>query len=300
MKIFRCKRSLRFLLMGLIWLWCATSLAKDGKLAKGLTGIRPIPFELGRWQPLQKGLSYMAIKLKVPAQVGDRKLHVLKIDPKVTSFRVLLRKQLKWGRQEPRAVLSRYQLAAAINVGMYQQDYRSHVGYLKHRGKVVSRSWHRRFFSVLVLGPRRKGLPKAAILDVDHARGKKRMRQYQTVIQNLRLIKQVGRRGRSVWGKKRKRAWSESLMAMDRQGMLYMMHTRTPFTMARLTRMLLRLPWGIVRAMHLDGGAPAGFSLKSAKHTLHMAGSYYATDHEQSTNHRQFPIPNILGIKLSR
>jgi hypothetical protein len=72
------------------------------------------------------------------------------------------------GRRAPE-----HRLTVAINLGMYQTDHSTHVGYLRNGAHVNSRRWLASYQAALAFGPRRKGLPPLLFADLDR-RGFKR------------------------------------------------------------------------------------------------------------------------------
>ena len=79
---------------------------------------------------------------------------------------------------------------------------------------------------------------------------------YDTVVQNLRLIKAPGV---NVWSNDAER-WSEAALAASGDGLFYLVFCQVGLTMPKFNRLLLSLPLGIERAMHLEGGPEASLS----------------------------------------
>src|SRR5207245_788680 len=105
-------------------------------------------------------------------------------------------------------------LLAAINLGMYRDDHLSNVGYARSGAHVNEAHVSAQYQSALVFGPRRPGLPAAALLDLDAPHARERFGDYDTVVQNLRLIRAPGQ---SVWSAQPRR-WSEAAVASDGAG----------------------------------------------------------------------------------
>jgi hypothetical protein len=181
---------------------------------------------------------------------------------------------------------------AAINAGMYETDYLTNVGHLEHAGKVNQRRWNA-YQSVLLLGPKQSGLPPAQLVDRDTPSGAALIGQYSTVVQNLRLSKGPGV---NVW-KPNGTPWPESFVAQDRQGRLLLGFVVRPIEMAELVDLLLGSELGVVRAMHVEGGPPACFSVRAGPRSVNLTGvkaSFLGGAAEQRA------IPNALGIRVRR
>lgn len=267
-----------------------------------LFSLIPASAEAAPWRALAPGVGYATFSTKgagaFPLAVADSRLHVIRVDPRRALLRALTTSGLGGKPKAARRWVADEKLVAAINLGMYQNDHRTHVGYLRVEKHLNARRWVRAYRSVLLFGPRKRGLP--ALQVVDWRPGASVGEDYQVVSQNLRLIASAdGRRGRGVWSRQAKR-WSEAALGVDGQGRLLLIFTRAPFSMWELNRFLLGLPLGIVRAMHLEGGPEASLSLRGAGVRRDLCGSYETGFRLDDTNREQWPLPNVLGVARRR
>jgi hypothetical protein len=187
-------------------------------------------------------------------------------------------------------------LAAAINAGMYATDLSTHVGYLRAGGRVHSERWVSKYQSVLLMGPRRSGLPAATIRDANPNDTAGSFADYDTVIQNLRLIRGPGI---NVWSQSARR-WSEAAIALDGDGRILLLFCRSPFSMYDFNALLQRMPLGVVRAMHVEGGPEASLSVRGPGIALDLAGSYETGFRASDGNDHQWPLPNVLVVEVSK
>ena len=178
---------------------------------------------------------------------------------------------------------------------MYQEDFRSNVGFLRH-GEHANNSHWNSYQSVLAIGPMDPVLPGAMILDRDAPGFGAQSARYRTLVQNLRLVKGPGV---SVWQSNARR-WSEAAIAMDKDGRILFLFTRTPYEMSDFNRRLLALPLGIVRAMHVEGGPEASLSVRGPGLKLDLAGSFETTFLENDGNGAQWALPNVIGVRARR
>ena len=241
------------------------------------------------WRALAKGVEYAAITLTPRPTVGDGLLHIVKIDPSKARLRALAISQVGGKTRTAQQWRGQFGLVAVINAGMYDVDYSRHTGYFRAGDHVNSSRWARDYRSVLVLDPRKLGLPRAAI----HDAGDGDWDEYGSVVQNLRLIRAPGV---SVWAENGRR-WSEAAVAMDRDGAILFLFSRSPYSMCELNRILLALPLGILRAMHVEGGPEASLSVRGGGIDLDLSGSYETSFTENDANQRQWPLPNVLGVE---
>jgi len=115
---------------------------------------------------------------------------------------------------------------------------------------------------------------------------------YNTVVQNLRLIK---RPGENRWSKQAK-IWSEVALGEDREGNILFIYSPTPYSMYKFNAILLTLPVDIVCAQHLEGGPEASIYLRYKDVEIEKYGSYDSSftgvDHTQGAAY----IPNMIGF----
>jgi Phosphodiester glycosidase len=248
------------------------------------------------WRALAAGLSYAVMTLDESPSWGDGKLHVVRIDPELASLRAEMASEHDGRSRTASDWCDDRDLAVAINMGMYQTDYSSNVGYARDGAHLNQPRLVSKYKSVLAFGARKSGVPQAVMIDLDEPGAEARLDDYATVIQNLRLIKAPGK---NVWSKQERR-WSEAAIAMDRDGRILFLFTRTPYAMWELNRSLLKLPLGIVRAMHVEGGPEASLSIHAGGLRLDLNGSFetgFVSDDAQAS---QWPIPNVIGITAAR
>jgi hypothetical protein len=119
------------------------------------------------------------------------------------------------------------------------------------------------------------------------------LNDYNSVIQNLRLIKKPGT---NLW-KQQNREWSEAAIGEDKEGRILFIYSRSPLSMHDLNEELLASGIGIVAAQHLEGGFEAQFYLNQGDVEIDLFDSYDAHSSEGKGNAEAWPIPNIIGIR---
>jgi hypothetical protein len=243
------------------------------------------------WRPLQDGVEYARFDGS-DAATADEVLHVVRIDP---SRAPVVAAMTKAGDRQTRTAATwcrERKLAVAINLGMYATDYLTNVGHAHVPGHVNNSRWSSSYNSVLAFAPKKKARPAAILLDLDEPGSKERLADYGAAVQNLRLIRAPGQ---NVWGKQERR-WSEAAVAMDKNGRLLFIFTRHAYSMHELNARLLALPLAISNAMHVEGGPEASLSIHASGVDLDLNGSYETDFHENDSEAKQWPIPNVLGV----
>jgi hypothetical protein len=183
---------------------------------------------------------------------------------------------------------------AAINAGMYGTDHRTHLGYLRSNGHVNNRRINK-YQSVAAFDPRAgEDLPEFRIFDLD-APGttmKAILRDYASVIQNLRLIK---RPGKNRWHRK-DQSWNEAALGEDLSGRALFIFSPSKFTMHDLNNELLSLGIGVVAVQHLDGGKPAQLYIRLGDFELELVGGHQVSSND-GAGAVETPIPNVIGVR---
>ena len=226
-----------------------------------------------QWKPLQPGVEL--------ATIGQ--LYVVRIDPARAQLRAALASETRTNPQTAAEWCRTAGLSVAINAGMFRDDGRTNVGYLRH-GRHLNNPHFNDYQAVLALNP--------GVVWLDRDQKNEALDGYDIVVQNLRLI--AGNR-RNVWAKSPRR-WSEAALALDDKGRLLFLFSRAPYSMRDFNALILGLPLGITRAMHLEGGPEASLSIHAGGVNLDLCGSYETGFREDDTNVQQWPIPNVLGV----
>lgn len=248
--------------------------------------------EAGQWRQLKDGLEVAHFFTTPDSAAADSALTVVRIDPAEWEFKLLSRDLT----DEPQNLSARqwcekHKLVAAVNAGMFQQDYLTHVGYMNVSGQIVSRRV-KSYWSAVAFGPRYDSLPKFRIFDLDKDSLSAIVRDYNSVCQNMRLI---SRPGENRWSQQERR-WSEVALGEDDRGRALLIFCNRAFSMHDFNKLLLSLPIGLVAAQHLEGGPEAQLYLKIGKTEIERLGSFETGFNPNYDNGIAYPIPNVIGV----
>ncbi len=250
----------------------------------------------GQWQKLDNGFFLRQFKPILKNAPQNSRVVVLKIDPNLFQLKALCVSELKHKALTADAWAKKYHLIAAINAGMFNSDMKTHTGYLKNFKHLNNPHTSKKYLSAAAFNPVNPKDTSFGIFDLDETPLKQIRNRYQTVIQNLRLIK---RPGINRWGKKPLK-WSEAALGEDKDGNALFIFSRTPFSMHDFNAILLKLPLHLVCAQHLEGGPEASFYLDYNGHHLALDGSYETGFNEDDSNTNFRPIPNVIGVVPKR
>jgi hypothetical protein len=239
------------------------------------------------WRYIADGLDIADFIVSPKASSGDSKIVVIRIDPKLWDIKLMSISET--GDEKGKSAkdwCQDHKLTAAINAGMFDVDYKTHVGYMRTRTHKNSPRING-YKSAAAFDPKHDTLPPFYIYDLDVTPLDTVAKYYHGVMQNLRLIK---RPGENRWSQQ-ERKWSEAALGEDSQGRMLFIYCGSPYSMYDFNHMIMALPIDLVCAQHLEGGPLAQMYIKHGETELELAGGY-ANDLIQSAR----PIPNVLGI----
>ena len=251
--------------------------------APGLTLRALAPgFEYGRWT------------LPASAPVGDGLVRFVRVDPRLVDIEL---RAASTGDGRPRAASAwaapdaDRAAVAVINAAMFQDDDRTNVGYLRHRGRVQNPTWAPDSNALLTLDPTGGDLPGLHNLGCEDRVAL--LGRFATAVQSIRMI---GCAGENVWAEERRR-WSSALLGADKEGRLLLLFTRSPYTMNDLVDMLLQSPLGLVGLHYGDGGPPAALYVRGPGFEERNVGSYETGVQEHDANVTEWALPNVVVVR---
>ena len=249
----------------------------------------------GPWRTLAPGMDLGTFPASQPSHSGDSRITILRIDPDLWSLE-FIGVSLNGGSsgRTARQWSKAHHLTAAINAGMYGTDHRTHVGHLRFREHLHNDNINA-YQSVAAFDPRRDGLPPFRIFDLDSPGVSMEtiLRDYASLVQNLRLIK---RPGQNRW-RQQEKLWSEAALGEDASGRILFIFCRSPYTMHDLNNELLGLGIGLVAAQHLEGGPQAQLYIDAGEVEFEISGSHGTSFRENDGISVAWPIPNVLGVR---
>ena len=245
------------------------------------------------WTPVAAGIEYRAFAVEATDDYGAGRLQVVRVDPARADLVLLtatqegdrLRTAGRWCRE--------FGLAATINAGMYQEDRRTNVGYMRHRDQQANPSWHKEYHSVLAFGPRKDGAPGAVMIDADAEGARKVLADYDAVVQNLRLIKAPGRKRLVPAGPALERGGDRDRPRGPRPLPLYAHVLDDVGVQPDAAGLAAGGRAGDARR----GGPDASLSVCSGSMTVDANGGYETGLSDYDSESRQRPIPNVIGVR---
>lgn len=244
------------------------------------------------WVTLADGLD-LALLAEAAADQEPVRVTVLRFDPARYEFSL---HSVAWDGPTARGIeewAEALDLSAAINAGMYLPDGKTSTGYMR-RGQSLNNSHIAgRYGAFFVCGPRREGLPPAAVLDRAVDDWEALLSAYDVVVQNFRLF---GPGGVQVWPEDGP-VHAVAALAQDQAGNILFLHCREAVSVHRFVDVLNAHPDLRLRAaMYVEGGSQAAMTLRLPGSSATWAGRNAASLLLGGKDGRS-PLPNVIGAR---
>jgi exopolysaccharide biosynthesis protein len=252
--------------------------------------VLPVVAENG-WHQAGDGMSYAYFPSSIKSIAGTSTIVIVRVDPSKYRLKLLSAKEQHHAPLTAAEWAERYRLIVTVNAGMFAEDHLTNVGFMKNFGS-VNNGHVNGYLSAVAFNPKKGAADFFHMYDLDHLSIDSVLSRYNTVIQNLRLIKYPGV---NVWANQ-SRKWSECALGQDKNGNLIIAFSRSPYSMHDFNTIVLALPIDIQYLQHLEGGPEASLRIACKGSEINLSGSY-ETDFNESDDSKQFyPLPNVIGV----
>ena len=277
----------------LIWLLVALGLtiaAADPQVKNTISN------PAGEWQKLADGLELGIFDAPQPAEIGDSKIRILRIDPGRYELKLLNASVSKKGRSlSVRQWCRQNGLVAAINASMFQADYKTSVSLMRTRTRVNNPRLSKDM-TILAFDRLSTGVPEVKIIDRQCEDFKIWKNKYGTLVQSIRMI---SCKSKNVWRQQAKK-WSTVAIGMDKADRVLFIHVGSPYSTHDLINILQKLPLDIARAMYTEGGSQAQLYIKTGAHEYEFVGHSEIDFSNKANSLFSWPIPNAVGVSLKK
>jgi hypothetical protein len=245
------------------------------------------------WQALEPGLE-LALLDGPSGAPGDGKIAVVRVDPTRYELRLLNASAPGEGALfTARAWAAKAGAAAAINAGMYGQDYRTSISLMRTRGHVNQRRISREK-AVLAFDPLERAGPPVRIIDRECEDLDRTAHGYGTLVQSIRMI---SCQRKNVWASSPRR-FSAAAIGLDGKGRVLFIHARSAWPMHELVDALLALPIDLRQAMYVEGGPEAQLYARGAGREIERIGTFESTPGADGGG--AWPVPNVIAAVRRR
>jgi hypothetical protein len=248
------------------------------------------------WVEVQKGMYYCELSGDYIAKVGDSKITLLKINPDLFNFELVLSTESDSSQRTITEWCEYRGFVAAINAGMYSlQDHLSGRGFTKNYSHINNAVYKDDFNALAAFNPVSASDPKFIIIDKANQDWKNLVEQYQSVFQSIRMIDNNGYP--VFWKNKKELFCSMSILAIDKERNVLFIFARSPYSANDMIKFMQRPELNIRTAMYLEGGPEANIYIKTDSIPLVKFGSYISDTYPTDTNNTLIKMPIILGVK---
>lgn len=244
------------------------------------------------WKTLNEGLYFAEVIAPIRSDIGDSRIILLKIDPKYYQFHLLSSKENQTENKTVKEWAEEENLMAVINAGMFQMDFKTNVGYMKNYNFVNNGNLNKDN-TILAFNRKSSAVPEIQIIDLKCQDWNILKDAYHSFSQGIRMI-DCNQQNR--W-KQQEKKFSIACIAVDREGFVLFILSRSPYSGHDLIMNLLRLPLNLYNAMYLEGGPEASLYIKYGKFEYGVMGSYEVNFNENDDNDFFWKIPNVIGIR---
>lgn len=244
------------------------------------------------WTAVDQGLYFGDFDVSSPIPFNEAIITIFKVDPHLYQFHLLTISEQGHQALTLPEWCEKYDLIGGINAGMYQEDMKSNVGYLKNYQHTNNGHINSSHHSMAAFNPLDSMRAPFYLYDIDDYPADSVIANYHSVVQNLRLIK---RPGENRWIETNKR-WCEAAVGQDQEGNALLIYCRAPLTMSEFNDALLSLPIDLTCAMHVEGGQPASLFFSHRGLRKSFSGTNETKYDADGTALNAARIPNIIGF----
>ena len=249
------------------------------------------------WQKLADGLELGIFDSPQPAEIGDSKIRILRIDPERYELKLLNASVSKKGRPlSAKQWCRQNDLVAAINASMYQEDFKTSVSYMRTRTHVNNPRLREKDMAILAFDRLAAGVPRVKIIDRQCENFRLWKNKYGSLVQSIRMI---SCKGKNVWRQQPKK-YSTVAIGVDEADRVLFIHVGSPYSTHDLINILKKLPIEIARAMYTEGGPQAQLYIKTGAHEYDFTGHSEIDFGNKANSLFSWPIPNAVGVSLRK
>jgi hypothetical protein len=244
------------------------------------------------WINLDEGLD--VARFSVNESDADSSITIVRINPEYWNLKIFSTSETNQAKNlSAREWCDKNNLTAAINGGMFDIDYKTHIGYMKSFDHINS-TRRNKYLSAVAFEPLKDDLPKFKIYDLDEISLDTLIANYNCVIQNLRLIKH----NRENRWEPQIRKWAEAALGEDSAGNALFIFCSQLVAMHEFNERLLALPISLIAAQHLEGGIQAQMYLKIDNNEINLSGGFTTGLTTNNGEGLVSQLPNVIGISF--
>lgn len=249
-----------------------------------------------QWEILEQGLYFTQLQAPRKTKVGDYKVDVLKVDPKMFDFELnsyILNDTVALTAPEWSA---KHNYLAVINAGMYtcSRPLRP-VGFMKSHEQLVNPRIKSSYNAAFLFGNKRAESKPAMIADLGAHKDPNLYSQYSSALQSIRMIDCNGKP--TLWKSRPYMRCSMGIIGQDKEGFIYLIFARSPLKPNEMSLFLSKQPLGLTGLMYLEGGPETSYVINHPKLKVERMGCYVSHSWQRDNCSEFRRIPQVIGVK---
>jgi hypothetical protein len=252
------------------------------------------------WIELDQGLWYCEHDAPERSIVNDSKLTIVKIDPSKFDFNFLTATEFGEKLRTADQWANEFDLEIVINAGMYSlKKNHPNKGYLKNYDHLNNPAVSGYYNALMVTHPVDTLLePAFQIVDLTCHPFDSVKSNYHSLCQGMRMLDCDG--NPMAFDKKPDQSCSMILLSTDKNGMIYIVFARSPYTHKKMIGFLKGFPIDLKQTVYLEGGPEASLYIKTKDVAVAKYGSYVSKTWARDDNDHFWEIPNVIGIRKKK
>ncbi len=252
--------------------------------------------KLIQWNTLEQGLYFTQLQAPRKTKIGNYKVDVLKVDPKMFDFELnsyILHDTIEltapeWGK--------RNNYLAVINAGMYTYSHPlKPVGFMKSKGQLVNPQIKNNYKAAFVFGNKNANNSPAMIADLESYNGSSLYSEYTSALQSIRMIDGNGQP--VMWKSRSYMRCSMGIIGQDKDGFIYLIFMRSPLKPNEMSVFLSKQPLNLIGLMYLEGGPETSYVINHPKLKIEEMGCYVSRSWQRDNCSEFRKIPQVIGVK---
>lgn len=250
------------------------------------------------WTKLSDGLFYCERNAPIKSKINDSKISILKFDPKKFDYYLLSATKYDSLSRTVKEWADTFNLNVVINAGMYELSKKlQSKGYLKSQGHYNNPNVHPSYNATIAFNPLDTSNVCFNILDTKCISFEKIDKDYSCCAQGMRMLDCDG--VPLSWEKK-KQSCSMLIAAKGRDGFIYFIFCRSPYTHSQMIQFMLDFPFKLTNAIYMEGGPETSFYVKTEDYEIQKVGSYVSNTYPTDSNCDYWPLPNVIGLRMKK
>lgn len=248
------------------------------------------------WTTLENGMYFTQLQAPKKTKIGDYKIDVLKVDPKVFDFELnsyVLHDTVELTAPEWSA---KHNYLAVINAGMYTySNPLKPVGYMKTKNKLVNPRIKPSYNAAFLFGGTNPENKPALVADLQQHTEKNIYQEYTSALQSIRMIDCNGKP--AIWKSRPYMRCSMGVIGQDKDGFIYLIFIRSPLKPNEMSLFLSKQPLGLVGLMYLEGGPETSYFINHPNLKVAKMGCYVSRSWQRDNCSEFRKIPQVIGVK---